>query len=316
MPLTYITGTRYLGKALKAFLPEYLDLLSQRGESVLTTNKPGVDRLIIQHCDQQRLPLQVIEFACDSGENYRNRRIKPKSNVVQVQKVVSPSWQRFRHLADQADKVMFLHAGKTRGRCDGLSTIQAFELACARRGIEGEQLIIQSQYAAWVSEAELRNAPTIGTAHIYVYSRFVPGLNDERHSIGYFRIDSWRKIGGVVQPGQGLREFVLPNMPSRYSATLQMLHKALLALKNHRPEGLVIHFSQRYLGKLPTSRPINSPVPKLFKQVQDLLKAYPHVVWQQEKREDLLQQIGKHITSGQALWHHKRRVQAYRGLYQ
>lgn len=316
MPLTYITGTRYPGKALKAFLPEYLDLLTQRGESVLTTNKPGVDRLILQHCDKHRLPLQVIEFACDSGDNFRNRRIKPKSDAVQIHKVVSPSWQRFRHLADKADKIMFLHAAKTRGRCDGLSTIQAFEMACARRGVEGEQLIVQSQQGVWVSETELRNSPTISTAHIYVYARFLPGLNDERHSIGYFRIDSWRKIGGIVQPGHGVREIVLPNVPSNYAATLQMLQQALHVLDNQRPERLVIHFYHRHLDKVPTARSIDSPVPELLGEVQTLLKGHSHIVWKREQRADLLQQIGKHISSGQALWHHKRRVQAYKGLYQ
>jgi len=316
MPLTYITGTRYPGKALKQFLPEYLDLLIQRGESVLTTNKPGVDRLIFQHCDSNSIPLQVIEFACDSGENYRNRRIKPKSDVVQRHKIVSPSWLRFRHLADRADKVMFFHAGKTRGRCYGTSTIQAFEMACQRRGVEGEQLIVQSQHAPWVSETELRNSPTIGTAHIYVYARFVPGLDDERHSIGYYRIETWRKIAGIIQSGEGFREIILPNVQSKYVATLQMLHQALSALDEQRPERLVIHFCTRFLDKVPTARPVDSPVPELLSQVQTLLQQYSHIVWQKETQTDLLRQIGKHISQGQELWHHKRRIKAYKGLYQ
>ena len=95
MTVTYLTGTRHPGSALKQFLPDYLDLLAQRGESVLTTNKPDVDALIVAHCDQKKDPLQVIEFACDSGDDFRNRRVKATSKAVQVQRVVSPSWLRF-----------------------------------------------------------------------------------------------------------------------------------------------------------------------------------------------------------------------------
>lgn len=314
MTVTYLTGTRYPGKALKQFLPDYLDLLTQRGETVLTTNKPGVDRLILQHCDSNNVPLEVIEFACDSGDH--NRRIKFKSDAVQIHKVVSPSWLRFRHLADRSDKMTFFHAGKTRGRCYGLSTIQAFEMACRRRGVEGEQMIVQSQHAPWVSETELRNSPTIGTAHIYVYGRFLPGLDDERHSIGYYRLETWRKIAGIIQPGEGFREIVLPKVRSKYTATLQMLHQALLVLDEQHPERLVIHFCTRFLDKVSTARPIDSSAPELLSQVQTLLKHYPHIIWRKESQADLLYRIGQHISQGQELWHHKRRVKAYKGLYQ
>ena len=150
MTVTYLTGTRYPSSALKRFLPEYLEILLQRGESLLTTNKPGVDALIVRHCDQHNLPLQVYEFACDSGDDFRNRRVKAKSKTVQVRRVVSPSWQRFRNLADRADKMIFFHAGKTRGRCYGMPTLTAFELACQKRGVEGEQLIVQLQQKALV----------------------------------------------------------------------------------------------------------------------------------------------------------------------
>jgi len=129
MTVTYLTGTRYASPALKQFLPDYLNLLAASGAALLTTNKKGVDEVIVRHCNQHHVPLQVIEFVCDSGDNYRNRRIKAESYAVQVHKIVSPSWQRFRHLVDKADKVMFFHAAKTRGRCDGISTIQAFEMA-------------------------------------------------------------------------------------------------------------------------------------------------------------------------------------------
>ena len=39
MTVTYLTGTRYPSSALKRFLPEYLEILLHRGESLLTTNK-------------------------------------------------------------------------------------------------------------------------------------------------------------------------------------------------------------------------------------------------------------------------------------
>lgn len=310
MTMTYITGTRYPSSALKQFLPDYLDWLTQRGETLLTTNKPGVDKLILQHCDQHSLPLQVVEFACDSGDNYRNRRVKPTSQQVQVQRVVSPSWQRFRHLTDKADKVVFFHAGKTKGRCHGLSTLQAFELACQRRGVVGEQLIVQRQHAAWVNETELRHAPTIGAAHVYVYARFVPGLGGERHSLGYYRVETWRKMAGIIQPGEGWRETVLPDLRSKLKATQQMLHQALLTLNDQHPERLVIHHCIPYLEK---TAAIHA---QLGEAVSTRLAQYPQVIWQKESQADLLQRIGKHICQGQALWHHQRRITAYKGLYQ
>jgi hypothetical protein len=304
MTVTYLAGTRYPGSALKQFLPDYLDLLAQRGEQLLTTNKPGVDALIVDHCDQHQLPLQVIEFACDSGDDFRNRRVKATSKAVQVHKIVSPSWLRFRHLADKADKVIFFHAGKTRGQCYGLPTIKAFELACARRGVEGEQLIVQRQHAAWVSETELRRSPTIGAAHVYVYTRFLPGLDGERHSIGTYRVETWRRIAGIIQPGEGRREIVMPNQKSKAQANLHMLHQALLVLADQRPERLIIHHNAHHLES------------SLYPELCDLLAPYPHVVWQREQHADLLKRIGQHISQGQELWHHKRRIKAYRGLYQ
>jgi hypothetical protein len=246
----------------------------------------------------------VIEFACDSGDDFRNRRVKATSKAVQVHKIVSPSWLRFRHLADKADKVIFFHAGKTRGQCYGLPTIKAFELACARRGVEGEQLIVQRQHAAWVSETELRRSPTIGAAHVYVYTRFLPGLDGERHSIGTYRVETWRRIAGIIQPGEGRREIVMPNQKSKAQANLHMLHQALLVLADQRPERLIIHHNAHHLES------------SLYPELCDLLAPYPHVVWQREQHADLLKRIGQHISQGQELWHHKRRIKAYRGLYQ
>lgn len=314
MTLTYLTGTRYPGSALKQFLPEYIEILLHRGESLLTTNKPGVDRFIIHHCDAHNLPLQVYEFAPDSRQI--SRCIKVQSEVVQVQRIVSPTWQRFRTLADRANKMLFFHAGKTRGRCYGLPTLTAFELACQKRGVAGEQLIVQHQQKAWVSETELRASPTIGAAHIYVNSRFVPGLGGERHSIAHFRIETWRRIGEIIQPGEGHREFVLPHISSRDQALIHMLHQALLELDSHRPERLIIHHWSKHLEAAPYARKHDVSYPELREQVRALLDQYTQVIWQYEKQADVLQQIGKPISSGQALWYHKRKVTAYRGLYQ
>ncbi|KAB2902698.1 MAG: hypothetical protein F9K27_15810 [Anaerolineae bacterium] len=314
MTVTYLTGTRYPSSALKYFLPEYLEILLQRGESLLTTNKPGVDALIVRHCDQHNLPLQVYEFACDSGDDFRNRRVKAKSETVQVQRVVSPSWQRFRNLADRADKMIFFHAGKTRGTCYGMPTLTAFELACQKRGIDGEQLIVQRQQKAWVSETELRSSPTIGAAHIFVNSRFVPGLEGKRHAIGHFRIETWRRIGEIIQPGEGRREFVLPGVSSREQALLHMLHQALLELDTNRPQRITIHHWSKRLQAAAYAK--KGDYPELRAQVRDLLDPYPQVIWQYENQTDILHRIGKPISQGQELWYHKRKIQAYRGLYQ
>jgi hypothetical protein len=95
-----------------------------------------------------------------------------------------------------------------------------------------------------------------------------------------------------------------------------MLHQALLVLDEQRPERVVIHFCTRFLDKVQTSRATDSPVPDLFMQVRALLDQYSQVIWQQETQADLLNRMGKHISQGQELWHHKRRIKAYKGLYQ
>jgi hypothetical protein len=163
---------------------------------------------------------------------------------------------------------------------------------------------------------ELRNSPTIRAAHIYLYARFLPGLEGERHSIGYYRIETWRRIAGIIQPGEGRREIVLPNVKSKVQANLQMLHQALLVLDGQRPERLIIHHNTRHLDTTPYSAYRDARRPEVCAQVRELLDQYPQVVWQPEKHADLLQRIGKHISQGQKLWHHKRRAKAYKGLYQ
>jgi|GEM_PF-4027787 len=316
MTLTYITGTRQPGKALKRFLPDYLDLLIHRGESILTTDKPGVDRLILRHCEQQQHPLEVIEFSNNQDIRRENkRRVRTQAPSVTLQKVISPSWQRFRYLADKADKVTFFHSAKTRGPAMGLSTIEAFDLACERRGVQGEQYIIQSQHAIWVNETDLHKAPILGAAHLYLYSRFVPGFDGERHSIGYYRLETWRRIGGVVQPGMGRRELVLPNVRSKEPAGLHMLHQGLKALQNERPERLVIHHDTHYLPNVCKTKKLNGNR-EVRQKIRALLVQYPQVEWQQESAETLRQRIGSRIKHIHAMWHHKRRVAAYRGLYQ
>ena len=132
---------------------------------------------------------------------------------------------------------------------------------------------------------------------------FLPGLEGERHSIGTYRVETWRKIAGIIQPGEGRREIVMPNQTSKKQANLHMLHQALLVLEDQRPERLIIHHNTRYLE--------SSHHPELC----DLLGQSPQVVWQRKQHADLLQCIGQHISQGKELWHHKRRIKAYRGLY-
>ncbi len=312
MTTIYVTGTCTPGAALRRFLPDYLDLLLHRGDKLITTNKPGVDAFVIQHCDQHHLPLQIYEFASNS---HSRRQIKPHSEAVQVQRIISPTWQRFRHLADTVEKMIFFHAAKTRRKCYGLPILTAFEVACQKRGLAGEQWIIQEQQQAWVRETELRQAPIIGAVHIYVNSRVVSGLGQEQHAVARFRLGTWRKLGEIVQPGIGRREFVLPHT-SRDQALLQMLHQALLELKDHRPERLIIHHSSKCLAAAPHVRKSTAPYLDLRQQVRPLLDLYSQVIWQYEQQATVLQQIGQMIPAGQALWDHQRKVTAYRGLYQ
>lgn len=315
MTTLYLTGTRYPGAALKRFLPDYLDLLIERGEQIVTSNKKGVDDLVIRYCDQQQLPLQVCEFTCDSSQHWRNRRVKVKSDAVQVQRIVSPSWQRFRHLADKVDKMLFFHATTTRGKCYGLPTIEAFKLACQRRGVEGEQMIVQQQEKVWTVVQALRAAPIVGTTHLYVYARYAPGLDHTRHCVAHFRIETWRKLGLVIQPGIGRREIVIPQV-SRAQATLQMLLAGLRELQSSPPGRLVIHYTLNDLDTLPFKLSPSTPYPELRQQLREVLQPIPKIIWRIQSLPELLTTIGKPISSAQELWEHRKPVKMYRGLYQ
>lgn len=301
MSMIYVTGTRQPGTALKRFLPDFIELLIQQGEQVMTSNKKGVDALVIQHCDAHHLPLHVCEFSVDSSD-YKNRRVKVRSEAVQVQRIVSPTWLRFRHLAEKADKMIFLHASQTRGKCDGLPTTQAFALACQRRGVVGEQFIIQSQHKAWIAVQELRNAPIIGAVHLYVYARAVSSMAGTRHSIAHFRLETWRQMGAVIQPGIGRREWVFPELRVE-QAGLQVLQQVLHELQPFQPAQLVVHYA-------------NSRIEQLAARESALFPAGMQVRWQHEAQSDLLHQIGLPISKAQELWNHTKAVKAYRGLYQ
>ncbi|MBZ0305720.1 MAG: hypothetical protein K8I82_06600 [Anaerolineae bacterium] len=304
MTVTYLTGTRNPGTALRRFLPDYIEMLLERGETLITTNKRGVDEAVIRHCEQHKLPLQVCEFLADQRCT-GNRRMKDNLKHVEVQRIYSPTWLRFRHMAQQVEKMVFLHAHKTAGKCYGLSTTTAVKLACEKYHLQAEQLIIQQQHKAWIAVTELRNAPAVGAAHIYIYARQVPGLDGTRHCSAHFRIESWRQIGEVIQPGIGRREFILPNV-SREEAVLRMLALALLELQNSKPKRLIIHYSTKKM-------PILS---ERHVEVTALLKAYPQVVWKQDKQADLLTRIGSPVSKGQQLWNHTKATATYKRLYQ
>ncbi|MCL4880434.1 MAG: hypothetical protein KJ064_27530 [Anaerolineae bacterium] len=300
----YLTGTRHPGAALRRFVPDFVEMLLDQGHQIITSNKKGVDEVVIAHCEQQNLPLKVCAFL--AGHNfYQNRHVQVEAENVRVQKVYSPTWLRFRHLAELTEKMVFLHAGKTRGALKSIPTIDAFAAACEKRGIAAEQLIVQHQYKTWIAVTELRNAPTIGAAHIYIYARQVPGLDGIRHCVAQYRIESWRQVGEVIQPGIGRREFIIPDA-SREAATLKMLIQALMEMETTKPERLIIHSSTKTLPALSKGNA----------EVTELLQAYPQVVWKQERQSDLLNQIGAPISKGQQLWNHTKIAATYRGLYQ
>ncbi|MBZ0309304.1 MAG: hypothetical protein K8I82_24780, partial [Anaerolineae bacterium] len=163
----YLTGTRHPGKALRHFVPDFVEMLLDQGHQIITSNKKGVDEAVVAHCEHHNLPLKVCAFL--AGHNfYQNRYVQVEAENVRVQKVYSPTWLRFRHLAELTEKMVFLHAGKTRGALKSIPTIDAFAAACEKRGVEAEQLIVQCQHKAWIAVKELRNAPTVGAAHIYI----------------------------------------------------------------------------------------------------------------------------------------------------
>ncbi|MBZ0310132.1 MAG: hypothetical protein K8I82_28990 [Anaerolineae bacterium] len=309
MTVTYLTGTRNPGAALLRFLPDYIEMLLERGETLITTNKRGVDEAVIRHCEQHKLPLQVCEFLADQRRN-ANRRVKGSLKHVEVLRIYSPTWLRFRHMAQQVEKMVFLHAHKTAGRCYGLSTTNAVKLACEKYQLQAEQLIVQQQHKAWIAVTELRQAPTVGAAHIYIYARQAPGLDGTRHCTAHFRIESWRQIGEVIQPGIGRREFILPNI-SRDEANLTMLHQALLELQKTQPQRLVIHHTTKALPSI-----LLNEAPCIQAEITALLKPYQQIIWQKEPQPDLLVQIGAPISKGQQLWNHTKLAATYRGLYQ
>src|SRR5574341_658247 len=141
MTTTYLTGTRQPGSASLSFLPDFIEMLIHRGETMLTSNKKGIDEAIIRHCQQRDLPLQVCEFWGDRP--HANRRVEVDAESIEVQRIYSPSWRRFKLLAEYTDKMVFLHSAKPRGKCYGVSTADAFEQACRKRNIAAEQRIIR-----------------------------------------------------------------------------------------------------------------------------------------------------------------------------
>ena len=102
-------------------------------------------------------------------------------------------------------------------------------------------------------------------------------------------------------------------MSSREQALMHMLHQALLELDTNRPERITIHHWSKRLQAATDAK--KGDYPELRAQVRELLDHYPQVIWQYDNQTDLLKRIGQHISQGQELWYHKRKIQAYRGLY-
>lgn len=302
MCVTYLTGTRHPGEALLKFLPGYIDTLLGQGAQLITSNKKGVDEAVFNHCEVHHLPLKVCVFLHDHNF-YMNRHVTTTQSIS-LQKIYSPTWLRFRHLADQTERMIFLHAAKTRGACQSVPTVDAFAQACQQRQIPSEQLIVQRQSRTWVNVTELRTAPVIGTAHLYIYARLVYGLARERHAIGYYRLETWRGLQGVVQPGIGRRELILPHFRTP-QATLEMLSLALLELQSTPPPRLVIHYCLPSLPQL-----------KRSEMLCQLVSSIPQVIWEYELKTTLLPHIGTPIRVQSELWYHERMEDSYRGLYQ
>jgi len=311
MSTIYLTGTRTPGGALQRFIPDFVETLLDEGHHLITSNKRGVDEAVINHCEQHDLPLKVCAFLADHNL-YNNRHVQVASEQVQVQKIYSPTWQRFRHLAEMTEKMVFLHAGKTRGRLKSMPTSDAFAAACAKRGVAAEQFIVQHQQKAWVSVTELRTSPTVGTAHLYLYPRIVGGIDGKNHCVGHYRLETWRKIGNIIQPGIGRREFVLPRT-TRQEAALQLLCHALQEIQLTVHPRLVIYYEIPRLPELPFRA---GEYQSLRNRSRALLSLFPQVRWQHEKQADLLIAIGAHIQDQNALWYHDKAIAATKGLYQ
>lgn len=314
MSTIYLTGTRNPGSALLRFLPDYIEMLLARGDTLLTSNKRGVDEAVIRHCEQRHLPLQVCEFLADQRP-HANRRVKSQAESIEVQRIYTPTWLRFRHIVERVEQMVFLHAHKTAGKCYGLSTANAVVLASRKYNLQAEQLIVQHQHKAWIAVTELRNAPAVGAGHIYLYSRYVPGLHEMRHCTAHFRIESWRQVGEVIQPGIGRREFIIPDV-TRHHATLHALHQALLTLQCTPPQRLIIHHVSQSLMTSGFYSKEESEHRHLHAQVQALLQSYQQITWQKEPQPDLLTRIGSPISKGQQLWNHTKSIATYQGLYQ
>jgi hypothetical protein len=308
MTQTYITGTTTPGSALTQFLPDYLNTLHHRGEQLVTTSKTGVDEQIIAHCEQHQLPLTVYAFR--NRGNYR--KIENDAPHIDVRTIETPTWLRFRHISEKTQRLIFLHSTKSSGKRNDLSTIERLDIACRKRGLDAEQHIIQKQYDFFVNCTDLRAAPCLGAAHIYLYTRNIHSTDDNRYFIGHYCVETWRQIGGVVQPGNGRRELVIAATSIQH-ALLQLLQHALAVLKDTPPYSLVIH-ADRDLQKTVNSRH-RCAYSDLKADLRQTLAAYPLVTWHTETRAALRKAIGSHIQQQNELWDHKRSNTNTKGLY-
>ncbi len=241
------------------------------------------------------------------------RFVETDADTISVRRIYSPTWQRFRYLVDHVEQMVFLHSAKTRGNTHDLSTFEAFDLACEHCDSPAQQYSVQQQGRARIGVQELRTSRCIGTAHLYLYARRVAGLGDDAHHIGYFRIESWRQIDDIVQPGIGRRELVLPDT-SQQRALLHLLHEGLKELQTCQPYRLVIHQPDK---QFPTTvQRAAGRNADLCHVINALLTSYAQVSWSTDTKRQLQQEIGKPIRMQQELWYHRKAVRAAQGLYQ
>jgi hypothetical protein len=138
-------------------------------------------------------------------------------------------------------------------------------------------------------------------------------LGDDVHHIGYFRLESWRQIADIVQPGVGRRELVLPDT-SKQCVLLHLLHEGLKELRTCQPYRLVIHQPGK---QLPTTVQRGTGRNKdLCQVINTMLTSYAQVSWSTGTKRHLQQEIGKPIRMQQELWYHRKAVRAAKGLYQ
>lgn len=265
------------------------------GETLLTTTKMGVDRLIIQYCDQHQLPLKVLKFSPP-----HHQPIQPTSPTIQLQQMCSPTWRRLRYVVEVSDKIRFFHARLPTKPAQEMTTVEAFERVCQQHALDGQQYILRQgreQFTIPTTFRQRYHAPIVGTVHLYVYIRRISSVDDQRWQMGHYRLETWRQFGNYLQPGLGRREVVIPQS-GHFAAARRLLERALEEIPNHSQQRIMVHYAQPTFAELIR------------------LKRFPNLLWQRETMAVVRERIGLPVSNYQGLWKHQRLDEARKGLYQ